>query len=610
MIRAVITDFRSNWRALLVADLVMKVVAFTILTPLVSLAFDAFLWLSGRRVLADADIAYFLLHPIGWCTAIVVGGGALAILAMEHAALMTIVFADRQGQAIGTVASLRFVAGHVADIFQVTWRLVARVLLVAAPFLVVGGGVYLSLLSKHDINFYLTERPPVFWVAVTLIAIDFLTMAYFLLRLIAGWAFVLQLCLYESVEPRDCFDRSRRLALGQRFQIGTWIGVWLVCGALASTGVTTIVAVVGQFVVEIATASLWSMILAVGGLLIVWSLLNLLTHAISVSSLSVILMRLFISNSNRKEMPLNLELATGGRTSIHLTRGRIAAVLAIGSVVAMGLGAHAIHSVELEDHVQITAHRGASGKAPENTLAAVEQAIADRTDWVEIDVQESQDGVVMVAHDSDLKKVSGVDTKIWEGTAEELRSIDIGTYFDAKFASERVPTLAEVLEACRGRSKLNIELKYYGHDQQLEQRVVNLVEEHSMQQDIVLMSLELHGVETAKRLRPDWTIGLLTAVAIGDLTRADADFFAVSTKVATSSFIQEAHRKGKQVHVWTVNDPVVMSVMISRGVDNIITDYPDLARRVLAERAAMSPLERLMLELAVFLDKTPPDVTQ
>lgn len=610
MIRSVFTDFCSNWRALLATDLVMKVVAFAILTPLVSLAFDAFLGISGRRVLADADIAHFLLHPVGWCAAIVVGGGALAILAMEQAALMTIVLAKCHGKSIGTIASLRFVADQSVLIFQLTWRLVARILVVAAPFFVVGGGIYLTLLTKHDINFYLSEQPPVFWVATTLIATVILAMVFTLLRLLAGWAFTLQLCLYDGVTPRGCFDESRHLALGQRLQIGTWIGAWFVCGALASAVVTTLVAVAGQFVVEVATASLWSMILAVGTLLIVWSLSNLLIHSISVSSLSVILMRLFISNPNRNASLPDLNLETGGRISIRLTRWRIVAVLAIGCVVAMGLGAHAIHSVELVDHVQVTAHRGASGKAPENTLAAVEQAIADRTDWVEIDVQESKDGVVIVAHDSDLKKVSGVDTKIWNGTAEELRSIDIGTYFDPKFASERVPTLAEVLDACRGRSKLNIELKYYGHDQELEQRVIDLVEEHKMEQDVVLMSLELQGVQVAKRLRPDWTIGLLTAVAIGDLTRADADFFAVNTKVATASFIQAAHRKGKQVYVWTVNDPVVMSVMISRGVDNIITDYPDVARHVLAERAAMSPVERMMLELAVLLDTTPPYVPQ
>ena len=91
--------------------------------------------------------------------------------------------------------------------------------------------------------------------------------------------------------------------------------------------------------------------------------------------------------------------------SVTWTRGRILSGLVVAVVFATLVGAMAVHTIRLEDDIEITAHRGASGKAPENTMAAVLQAIADKADWVEIDVQESKDGVVIVAHDSDLKKV-------------------------------------------------------------------------------------------------------------------------------------------------------------------------------------------------------------
>jgi glycerophosphoryl diester phosphodiesterase len=606
MIRTLLHDFQSNWRSLLVSDLVMKSIAFAILTPLVSVEFDAFLKFSGRSVLTDADIAYFLLHPIGWCTAIVIGGGALAILALEQAALMSIVVSHLQGQSIGTIPALRFTAARSFGIFQITWRLVARLLLVASPFVVAGGALYAVLLTDHDINFYLSEKPPKFWLAVVLIGAVLGAMTVVLLRLIAGWALSLPLYLFEGTPPRECLSASNHFASGQRMHIVSWIAGWFIGNAAVSTLATSVVVGVGYYLVGLASSSLWSAILAIGFLLLAWTCLHWIVSAVAVSSLSMVLVRLYLTNPNREELPIALQTPTGGRAAINMTRGRIAAVLATGCVVAAIVGAEAIHGMRLEDHVQITSHRGASGKAPENTLASVQQAIADGTDWVEIDVQETKDGVVIVAHDSDLKKVSGVDSKIWDATAAELRSIDIGSYFAPSFASERVPTLAEVLEACRGRAKLNIELKYYGHDQNLEQRVIDLVEQHDMQHNVVLMSLESRGIRKAKQLRPDWTVGLLTAVAVGDLTRAEADFFAVNTKLATPAFIQAAHRKQKTVSVWTVNDPVTMSVMISRGVDNIITDYPDRARQVLADRASLSPVERMMLELTVFLGKTPP----
>jgi glycerophosphoryl diester phosphodiesterase len=239
-------------------------------------------------------------------------------------------------------------------------------------------------------------------------------------------------------------------------------------------------------------------------------------------------------------------------------------------------------------------------------MASILQAIDDKADWVEIDVQESQDGVVVVAHDSDLKKVAGVGVKIWEATAEELQAIDIGSYFGPEFKDQRVPTLADVLEACRGRVGVNIELKYYGHNQNLEQKVVDLVEQHQMAGQIVIMSLEAAGVQKVKQLRPQWTVGLLTAVVAGDLTRTDVDFLAVNTNLATASFVRSAHAKQKKVHVWTVNDVITMSMMISRGADNLITDHPGLARQVLRERAAMSPAERLLTELAFLFGVAPP----
>ena len=278
-------------------------------------------------------------------------------------------------------------------------------------------------------------------------------------------------------------------------------------------------------------------------------------------------------------------------------------------VIAALVGVAALHSIQLEDHVVITAHRGASGRAPENTLASISAAIEDRADWVEIDVQETKDGIVVVAHDSDLKKVSGNGIKIWEATADELRSVDIGSYFGPNFKNERVPTLAEVLHVCKGKARVNIELKYYGHDQDLERKVIELVEKSAMVDDIVIMSLEASRIQKVKRLRPDWTVGLLTAVAIGDLTRAKADFLAVNSKLATREFIRSAHQKGKKVSVWTVNDKLAMSVMISRGADNLITDHPDIARQVIAERAELSPVERILLELAFLFGTLPPSAS-
>ena len=148
-----------------------------------------------------------------------------------------------------------------------------------------------------------------------------------------------------------------------------------------------------------------------------------------------------------------------------------------------------------------------------------------------------------------------------------------------------------------------IELKYYGHDQQLEQRVVDIVESASMADQVVVMSLKLKGVQKLQALRPDWTVGLLAATAVGDLSKIDVDFLALSGRMVTTRFIRRVQQSGKRILVWTVNDAPSMSRWMSMGVDGVITDEPALARKVLRERADMNTAERLLVSAALFLGK-------
>ena len=150
----------------------------------------------------------------------------------------------------------------------------------------------------------------------------------------------------------------------------------------------------------------------------------------------------------------------------------------------------------MEDQVDVIGHRGASKSAPENTMAAVRQAIADGADWVEINVQETADGSVVVFHDSDFMKLSGVKLKIWDATLDDLKEINIGSWFAPEFKNERVPTLGEVLDACKGKVGLFIELKYYGHDVDLERKVAELVESHDMVEHVAIISLSVKAIQT------------------------------------------------------------------------------------------------------------------
>lgn len=610
MIRHVLQSLKSCWGELVLTSILFRIVAFVLLAPCVSLVFRLFLAVSGRTVLADADIARFLLHPIGWMTLIVVGGASVALLSLEQAALMTISLAASHGRRLSARASLRYVAGKALGVLRIATEMVGRAVLLAAPFLAIGGVIYLALLTDHDINFYLSRKPPRFWLACVLIGSLLLSLAFLLVRYVVSWAVAMQLYLFEDVPSRLCLSISGDRVRGHRGTIARWVVVWLLSLALINSVATWLIVRIGQWSISDSVASLWSLVVSVGVVLMLWGAVHFALNLLAAASFAVMQSHVYdrfgrVTGFRQPAIPDARTVST-----FRWTRGRIVSGLVVAVGVAALVGITALHTIKLEDTVAITAHRGASGRAPENTLASIRAAIEDQTDWVEIDVQESKDGVVVVAHDSDLKKVSGNDTKIWEATAAELRRIDIGSYFGTEFKDERVPTLAEVLEVCRGKVRVNIELKYYGHDQDLERKVIELVEESGMVDDVVIMSLEPAGIRKVRQLRPDWTVGLLTAVAVGDLTRSDADFLAVNAKLATRGFIRSAHASGKDVSVWTINDRIAMSLMISRGADNLITDHPALARTVLAERADMSPLERILVELAFVLGAVPTETAE
>lgn len=608
LVSRVIEDFRLSWRELAIADALYKIAAFVLMTPLVALVLRLFVRVSGQHVLSDQDILLFFVGPWGWATLVVVGGASLGLVALAQANLMTVAFAATQVRRIDAWEGLLASVADLKRILLLTGRMVGRALLLSAPFLVAVGGIYLWLLTDYDINYYLTLKPSSFWLAVALASGLGLVLAVILVRWVVGWAFALQILLFERVAPAEALAESRRRTSAHRSTLTWWIVAWLVATTILAMLGNGLVGLLGRWLVPRLAGSLPLLAIVMGAGLLLWLAVSYVVSLVTAASFAILMVRLYRDLGDRGGARLDLETVRERRDRLPWVVGRFRKLLPWllgGAVVASAAaGAFLISGIRSTDDAEITAHRGASGAAPENTLAAVELAIEQGTDWVEIDVQESADGVVVVAHDSDFKKVAGVGTKIWDATYEELAKIDIGGWFGPEFAGERVPTLAQVLDTCKGRAGLNIELKQYGHGQRLEERVIALVEERDMASEIVIMSLDYESVRRTKELRPDWTVGLLSAVALGDLTRLEVDFLAVSTRLATHRFVRSAHKAGKKVFVWTVNDVVGMSSKLDLGVDSLITDEPALARVVLEQRAGMTTAERLVAGLAAFLGGT------
>lgn len=238
--------------------------------------------------------------------------------------------------------------------------------------------------------------------------------------------------------------------------------------------------------------------------------------------------------------------------------------------------------------VLVTAHRGSSAEAPENTRRAILLAMAQGADWVEIDVQEAGDGTLVLLHDGDLRRVAGDPRRVWELDCAALAGIEVGAWFSPRFAGEPIPTLGEALELARGRVGLNIELKHHGRERHLAERTLELVQAAGMTRDCLLTSLELGALRRVRTLNPKMRIGWIVTTHPGDPRDLGLDALSLHAPLATPGLIRACRAAGVETHVWTVNAPADMARLIGLGVTSIVTDAPALLRRVLAEHAGPS----------------------
>ena len=600
------TALRQVWRQLLLADILFKAIAFVVLVPLTVGLLHGILWLTGRGTLTDTDVLFFLLTPGGAVGMCLVGAVWLSITALEQATLLTLLVAGQDKK--GSVwAATRWAFLYSLKVIQVMFRVICWVVLVSAPVVFCAVLVAQQLLGKHDINFYLAERPPEFFVAIGVGGLLVVGLAALLLRLVSGWFLALPLLIFEGVSPRESLATSWKRLAGRHWIVVTLLGTWVAAVFVIATISTMCVVFVASEFVPIVSRTLTGAIFAVGLTTLVWAASNFILQLFSAAVLSALLYSVWETYDGRigATERLSLENMAGDRLRIRWNARTLTLVTCGCVVVAVLIGSVATARIPFDNSIDVIGHRGAGGVAPENTRAAIERAISAGAQWVEIDVQETADGEVVVMHDSDLMKNAGVDLKVWDATVDEITAVDVGTSFDPQFHDERVPTLREILNLCKGRIGIIIELKSYGHGQMLEQRVVDLVEASGSVDEVQCMSLKPGVVAQLKKLRPDWRVGLLLSLAVGDVRNIEADFLAVNARFATSRMVQEAHEAHKLLYAWTLNDPVSISRMVGRGVDGVITDYPDMAKNVLIQRAELSVVQRLLLEFAETLGVQP-----
>lgn len=226
----------------------------------------------------------------------------------------------------------------------------------------------------------------------------------------------------------------------------------------------------------------------------------------------------------------------------------------------------------------VVSHRAGAAFAPENTLAALEWSIREGAGMVEIDVQQTRDGELIVLHDSDFRRVAGLDQKVWETDYSTVQSLDAGSHFSPAFAGERIPTLSEMLNAAKGRIRLMIELKATGHETALVEQTIARIRAAGMENQCVIASMDSLLLQKSKELAPGINTVYITIMAFSD--RYDlpyVDGYSVETSFLNAELVTQLHAEGKEVYAWTANSDANMLKIIRMGADGLVTDNPPLA---------------------------------
>ncbi len=579
---------RQNLGNVLLFELLYRGIVLPVYLRLVNRGLRWTLTIAGYSYLTAANLTDFLDQP--WTLLVMLAFGLIGLLLIElEAAALITAF---QGSACQQkLTPFRIFLGGVhktaEEMGKRNWRLG---LLFLPHYLVVNLLLVFRCLSHiRPVNFVIQEMldqkgMPFFVTAFLLLCV---VVSLFIVFLGFG-------CMADQMRYEAAWKKSCQLLKGRHLQVAVLL---LVCNLAVALVVIVaylfFVFVAAVFVVLFAQRNLAIAVLLIVAervertLLFVGGILMIVADFAACASV-------YYRYGCRHYCPGRQRVSYPPRGSA--ARGRAVAVtiilLATGFLYILDM---VYHGFSLSDDIiaetQITAHRGSSRSAPENTMAAIAAAVEEMADYVEVDVQLTKDGVIVLGHDANLKRVAGVNRSMASLTWEEIQELEVGSWFSPEFAGERIPLLEEVLDFCKGKISLNIEIKNLGKESQLPERVVRLIREKDMEEQCVVTSTSLEYLERVKLLAPELRTGYILSAAYGDFYFEErADFISIRASFVNRQMVERAHAQGMAVHAWTVNSKSEMERLRLMEVDNLITDYPVLAREIIYREEATETL--------------------
>ena len=590
----------AHWKPLILFEILWKLVTLLVIAPACAGLIQLAIQLAKLKYLTTSNLLQFLRSP--WTILLLAVLLLLAALytLFEIAAVCTC-FRQSRFQKVRTTLGRMVRSGlqSVLHFFRGGGPFLVLHLLVLIPLMQFSAtsGIFTAMGIPDFLAYYMTKKEfllPIYVAAIILCCL-----------LSVRWVFSSVLFTQNQCSYRSARATSVQLVRGRFWQTFFSVLVWNCCYFAALLVFLCMITVVVLMVIR-ATGSndlIMSQAMRILKLLIqivLWSF-SFFATPICMAHLTALLEKRCVQMPEvvlPEPIPLSRSAKPFRRSTAVLTA-------CCFTVAALGLNLSYVYSVftgkanfrlALFQNPTVMAHRGLSADAPENTLYAFSDAISAGADFIELDVQQTRDGVLVVMHDSNLKRTTGVNKDIWDVDYADIQNLDAGSWFDPAYANARIPTLEETLQFVDKRAKLNIEIKPTKHGSDtLEQDVAELITRYQYTDACYVTSFSYGSLKKVKEANPEIRTGYLMSVAYGQFYSLKyADAFSLNKVFVTSQVVNAAHQQGKQIFAWTVNSMSEVRSLCNLHVDSIITDDPVMVQNVISRDSTGETLRSVL----------------
>ncbi|MEV5025657.1 glycerophosphodiester phosphodiesterase [Paenibacillus sp. LPE1-1-1.1] len=580
-----IRDFRDTYKKHLIFEYLFMLMTSFVIIPIISFIFNRIIRIVGSGSVLNGEFYKIGLSYAGVGGLIAICLVAMLVLFIEFGVVITIAQQHYFGKNVLISDAVLTTLRQTPKLFGFGFIQLMFFLLFLVPF--IDSPLSSSLFAQFNVPIFFNSR---IWSSsaamLALYGLLLLAGLYLVLR----WIFVLHYIMIEDKSIRAAIKSSLVLTKGKRLSI--FINLFLLNAFVFSLGFITISTVAylpswlddnllkvitDQYSLTLSTVLtyMFTLLLVPVNIIYLTRLYYHFNRSPGVKPYDTLRL-----SKSRWFGPLEKRLYAyvEGRTRTRILYVSAAAVyLALALTVSYAANDNLVY---VKWSVLLSAHRGDSLEAPENSLAAVRSSVEQGIDAVEIDVQLTKDGVVVLHHDYNLQRMAGVPKRVNELTYDEVAQLNIGIRDGGFGESERIPMLAEVLAEVQGKAKLIVDLKPYGPGDELANEVVALIEQFDMVQECYIQSFDRQTLHQIRQLNPDIRIGQILYFAVGDLSLLDVDFYTIEQVMLTEAFVERAHKDGREVWVWTVNSERNLKEVLKFEIDGIITDFPARAHNM------------------------------